>query len=68
MFSGRLIGLAALLLLIVGVTGAAGGGVACAIFNELSCSEVATSEVGTLETGAWLDVLGGGTSPSHSDS
>ena len=72
MFPGRFVGLAALLLLVVSVTAAAaaaaGGGVACGMFSELSCSEVATSEVGTLWTGAWSVVLGPGTSPSHSDS
>ena len=67
MFPGRLTRLAGLLLLIVGVTVAAGGGVACGIFTEISDSELATSEVGTLGTGAWLDVLGPGTSPLHAD-
>ena len=43
---------------VVSFTAAAGGGgVACGMFDELSCSEV-----GTLWTGAWSDVLGPGTS------
>lgn len=65
MFPGKLVGLASLLVLVVSVAAAAaavGGGVACGMFNELSCSEVATSEVGTLLTGAWPGELGPGTS------
>ena len=70
MFPGKFVGLTALLLLVVSVTAdaAAGGGVACGMFSELSRSEVATSEVGTLLTGAWPCVLGPGPSPPHSDS
>lgn len=44
MFPGNVIELAALFLLISGVT-AVGGGMACGVFSELSCSEVATSDV-----------------------
>ena len=57
MFLSKLLGLAAFLLLVVNVTAAAEGGVACEISSVLSCSEVATSEVDTLLTGAWLDGL-----------
>ena len=56
-FPSKLSGLAAFFLLVVSVTAATGGGVACEISSELSCSEVATSEVDTLLTGAWLDGL-----------
>ena len=59
MYPGKSVGLAALLLLVN--FAAADGGVACGTFSELSCSEVATSEVDTLWTGAWPDVLGRGT-------
>ena len=63
MFPGKLVGLAAVLLLVVSVTTAGGGGVACGMFSELSCSELATSEVDTLWTGAWPGGLAPGTSP-----
>ena len=44
MFPGNFVGWAALLLLVVS-SAAAGSGVACGVFSELSCSKVATSEV-----------------------
>ena len=56
MFPGNFVGLAALLLLVVN-SAAAGSGVACGVFSELSCSEVATSEVALW---AWLGVVGPG--------
>ena len=63
--SGKLIGLAAFLVLVVRAIAAAVGRVVRGMLSELSCSEVATSEVCTLLTGARPVVLGPGPSPSH---